>query len=307
MTHSTTSWAETVSWVATVTGAAVVASTPLVGGMSSVVARHELADGRTVVSRHITDRGWLAREPHLIDAEATALDLMAQRPGHEEGPGSPRISAPGLLGKDAAAGRLLMSFVPGAMATASDQLRSRAAAIAGVARQIHQVELPGAHGLPPWRSWAAQNPAPPTWGDAGLWADAIAAFHDHAEPGTSRPVLLHRDLHPLNILWDGDTAHVVDWVNACVGHPHAELGHTRWNLTVLAGLEAADSLLDQYLIGSDEPYDQFWDLAPALSFLPNPPGGAGWRAVGRVDLSPTTVIEHTETFVRAVLERAASR
>lgn len=282
----------TTRWVEEVAGAAVVRATPLVGGMSSDVSRHELADGRVLVSRHITNLEWLEREPHLIEAEATALRILADA----------EFPAPRLIAT--APARLAMTFVGGAMLTSPTELRDQASAIAEVARKIHAVEMPADHGLLPWRSWAAADLAPPSWGDQTLWADAIDAFHTRTAPTTDQPVLLHRDLHPLNLLWDSDRANVVDWVNACVGHRHAELGHCRWNLTVLAGLDCADTFLRSYLAG-DDTYDSYWDLAPAMSFLPGPIGGAGWRAVGRSDLTPRVVIERTEVFLRAALTNPA--
>lgn len=277
-------------WVEQVTGVEVLRSTALIGGMSSVVTRHELADGRIVVSRHITDTEWLEREPHLIENEATVLGLLASSP----------VNAPELIATGP--GRLLMSFVPGHMVTAPTELVDRVVRLAAAAQGIHRVELPTQHGLPPWRSWASAQLTPPDWGDSKLWAEAIHAFQGRSMPTTTRPVLLHRDLHPLNVLWHGDRVQIVDWVNGCVGHPHAELGHCRWNLTVLAGSTCADAFLQEYLRQSDHgAYDRYWDLAPAMSFLPGPIGGAGWRAVGRTDLTPPVVIERTEAFLRAAL------
>ena len=261
--------------------------------MSSVVERHDLDDGRIVVSRHITDAEWRRREPHLIDAEASALRFAERSP----------LSAPTLVATDAPSGRLLMTFVEGEMRTTAAELRVRTSAMAQLAIDISAVELPSVHGLPPWRSWASAQLAPPRWGDRALWSEAIATFLSRSEPQAEQPVLLHRDLHPLNILWDRhDRPTVVDWVNACVGHPHAELGHCRWNLTVLAGLDCADAFLDTYLTTTgDRAYDRFWDLAPVMSFLPDGPGVSGWHAVGRTDLTITAVIDQTETFLRSAL------
>ena len=280
----------TASWVAEVTGVAVARSTPLIGGMSSDVVRHELADGRIVVSRHITNTEWLGREPHLIEIEAAALRLLVDS----------TVQAPELIATGP--GRLLMSFTPGEMVVASSALVDRAPRLAAAAREVHRVELPGGHGLPPWRSWASPQLVRPDWGDHGLWSEAIEMFRSSQMPTTEQPVLLHRDLHPLNILWEGNNATIVDWVNACVGHPHAELGHCRWNLSVLAGSSCAEAFLSAYLDGTDHgEYDRYWDLAPAMSFLPGPLGGDGWRAVGRNDLTPSIVIERTEAFVRQTL------
>ena len=117
-------------------------------------------------------------------------------------------------------------------------------------------------------------------------------------------VLLHRDLHPLNVLWTNDrVTGVVDWVNACVGHPHADLGHCRWNLSVLVDAAAADALLSRYLsVHPGQVYNRWWDLAAAMSFLPGPIGTSGWLAVGRSDLTQSGVVESTELFVKDALE-----
>ena len=56
-----------------------------------------------------------------------------------------------------------------------------------------------------------------------LWQTGIAAFRAQDAPISRDPHLLHRDFHPLNVLWGAaDVSGVVDWVNACVGHAHAE-------------------------------------------------------------------------------------
>lgn len=282
-------------WVAALTGRRVVASAPLVGGMSSVVERHEFDDGGAIVTRHITDADWLANEPDLIEREARALRVLAPT----------GIEAPELVAVDVERHRLAMTHLPGRMIVDGDGLRSRLTAIAATARTLHSLELPPGHGFPPWRSWSPADPAPPPWGSIDLWSHLIEAYRSSTAPTIHRPALLHRDLHPLNLLWAGDDrVGVVDWVNTCVGHPHAELGHLRWNLAVLVDIAAADELLDHYLGPvSTSAYDPYWDLAPVMSFLPGPPGGDAWLAVGRTDLTADIVIERTERFIAHVLAR----
>lgn len=290
-------------WVERISGQRAVRSDTLVGGMSSRVERWWLADGSSIVTRTHTDADWLAREPRLIDNEARALQIVAGGP----------MRAPELVAADPGGARLAMSFVAGRMAISPRELAGSAEAIAEISRHIAATPLPHDHGLPPWRSWATPDLAPPTWGDAGLWRRAIDAYRHRSQPATRRPVLLHRDLHPLNLLWSHDgTVAVVDWVNACVGHRHAELGHLRWNLTVLAGIDVADRMLERALRpgnGSEQEdheqlaYDPWWDLAPVMSFLPGPIGGSGWRAVGRSDLTADKIVRRTETFLRAATER----
>ena len=98
------------------TGALVERSTPLVGGTSSAVVKHVLTDGRTVVTRHITNTEWLRREPHLVDAEAAALCLLA----------ASKVRAPSLIATDVTSGRLAMTFLDGEMIVTARGLRQRA-------------------------------------------------------------------------------------------------------------------------------------------------------------------------------------
>lgn len=287
----------TARWVETVIGKTVVQTSPLVGGMSSRVERCELDDGSTIVVRTITDTAWLQREPNLIGNEVRALELV----------NGSAIRTPRIIAADPAAARLAMSFIEGSMVTDPARLRARTDAIASVAAAIASTPLPPDHGLAEWRSWAPPDLRPPAWGDRDLWRRGIGAFLATAEPRVDRLFLLHRDLHPLNLLWsETDDVGVVDWVNTCAGHPHAELGHLRWNLTVLAGLEVADRVLDTYLrltpgveVGT---YHRWWDLAPLMSFLPGPVDPTGYHAVGRVELTPEAVVRRTEQFLAAALD-----
>ena len=135
----------------------------------------------------------------------------------------------------------------------------------------------------------------------------MEAYRRRSAPVIDRPVLLHRDLHPTNVLWrDGVLAGVVDWVNACVGHPHAELGNGRWNLAVLAGTEAAEAYLEAYLErsgGSD--YDPFWDLEATLCRA-DLVGASHWVPIGRADIGAGDVLRASERLLdRALAGRPA--
>ena len=198
----------------------------------------------------------------------------------------------------------MMTWLPGHMRAGSAEAAERAHELAAIAVAIAAAPLQSGHSFPPWRSWAPPEPSPPVWGDTALWRDAIDRFRSQDAPFAEKNVLLHRDLHPLNVLWVGnDVSGVVDWVNACVGHPHAELGHCRWNLTVLAGKDTAGDFLSTYLAQTGTgPYDSWWDLAAVMGLLPDPPGVSGWHAAGRTDLTQPAVITRTEEFLRAALD-----
>lgn len=287
--------AGTAAWIEAATGTTLLRSEALMGGMSSRVHRCWMADGSDLVVRHITDMEWLKREPDLIDRERRALLLLAEA----------GFRSPAHVASDPSTGRLLMARRPGVVVSSAAGLRPRVKALADAAAAFHRVPLPPDHGLPSWHSWAPVDLRPPRWGDTGMWRAAIDAYRSFPPPKPVTTSLLHRDFHPLNVLWaDLEVSGVVDWVNACVGDPHAELGHCRWNLAVLVDLPAADEFLERYRQATDlRDYDPWWDLATSIGLLPGPPGTAGWRVVGRTDLTETRVRGATEQFLRAALER----
>lgn len=276
-------------------GLDVTSTVRLVGGMSSEMFRFTLVDGSDVVTRHITDRAWLAREPNLIRNERRALEFLA----------AGAIPAPHHLASDPEEGRLMMTYLPGAIQSSASALTARVEELARQTAAIAAVSLPPDHGFPPWRSWAPGQLTIPTWGDEHLWGDAIAFFGERTAPEAETPALLHRDFHPLNVLWrDSTVSGVVDWVNACVGHPHAELGHCRWNLAVLAGQDSADAFLKHYLRITGDPFaDPWWDVATLIGLLPGPIGCSGWHQIGRMDLTTERVVAGTEAFLIAALRR----
>lgn len=80
-------------------------------------------------------------------------------------------------------------------------------------------------------------------------------------------VLLHGDYWPGNILWrDGQLVAIVDWEDAVVGDPLADLANSRIELLWAVSSEAMQHFTRQYqalnaIDGADLPY---WDLCAAL-------------------------------------------
>lgn len=287
---------EITTWVQRAFGVEVTATTTLLGGMSSDVRRVDLANGRSIVVRHITDRDWLDREPYLIPSEAAALELMTDSP----------VAVPAHLASDADRGLLAMSFEPGDVTADPATIAARVTDMAAAAVAIARVALPDDHAFVDWRPWVPAEPSAPPHGDQPLWDEAVAAWRGRPAPQCATPVLLHRDLHPLNLLWDNDAATptVIDWVNACVGHPHAEWGHMRANLAMSVGHVAADEFRaeGERLAPEFGPYDRWWDLVDLLGLLPGPIGLDGYRAVGRRDLTEVQIVRSLEALIREALD-----
>jgi aminoglycoside phosphotransferase (APT) family kinase protein len=84
----------------------------------------------------------------------------------------------------------------------------------------------------------------------------------------NRSVLLHGDFWPGNTLWRDDTlVAVIDWEDAGLGDPLADLANGRAELAMLFGLEAMRHFTRRYLDlmpSVDHTNLRWWDLCAAL-------------------------------------------
>jgi aminoglycoside phosphotransferase (APT) family kinase protein len=87
-------------------------------------------------------------------------------------------------------------------------------------------------------------------------------------PQLNQPVVVHGDYWPGNVLWRHDRlAGVLDWEDAAVGDPLADLGNGRMELCMLFGWPAAVAFTAAYravLPGLDFSALAHWDLYAAL-------------------------------------------
>lgn len=255
---------------------------------------------RRFVLRLLDNPEWLAEEPDLAVHEAAALD-EAQRGGLR----APRLVAYASDGAGFGAPVVLMSFLEGSIdlrpASFSTWLQSLAIELAAIHR--HTATAFSWH----FRSWvnrAALNAAP-LWSTVPrVWERAIAIWLQGAP--ASHPVFIHRDYHPMNVLWRGGAVSgVVDWINACQGPAGVDVAHCRTNLAQMYGPEAADGFLDAYLAVADGfVYDPHWDIDSLLDMcLPQPSYYSPWRQFG---LGPIALAENMRR-VDAHIERVTAR
>ena len=244
-------------WCAAAVGGRVNAVRPLAGGTSSAVHAVDAA-GRALVLRRFVRADWLAEEPDAPAREARALELAA----------GGTVPAPALVAVDPdgeAAGEpaLLMTRLPGATVWSPPVRAPFLDGLAAVARAVWATPLPaGPAPVPDYAPYAPAASRAPAWSRRpAVWARAVEAFAT-ARPADDRRVLVHRDLHPGNVLWaDGAVTGLVDWPDASVGSPAADAGHCRMNLAWTLGPEAADRFTAACGIGDVHPW---WDLAAAL-------------------------------------------
>ncbi|NIS29090.1 MAG: aminoglycoside phosphotransferase family protein, partial [Actinobacteria bacterium] len=131
----------------------------------------------------------------------------------------------------------------------------------------------------PWTydPWIAVEPQVPDGGSA-LWDRALEVV-SRARPA-GPVVLLHRDHHPMNLLFGGGRlTGVVDWVNACVGPAAVDVAHCRLNLAGMYGPEVADRFRDLWCGLTRLRYDPVWDVVTLVGMLPIRPY-APWAAAG---------------------------
>ncbi|HEY3342067.1 MAG TPA: aminoglycoside phosphotransferase family protein [Anaerolineae bacterium] len=86
-------------------------------------------------------------------------------------------------------------------------------------------------------------------------------------PARNKPVLLHGDYWPGNILWKGgQLAGVIDWEDAKVGDPLADLGNTRLEILWAYGVDAMSLFTASYQSMTTLEFSHlpFWDMCAAL-------------------------------------------
>jgi aminoglycoside phosphotransferase (APT) family kinase protein len=99
------------------------------------------------------------------------------------------------------------------------------------------------------------------------WGECLRVFRS---PPPEGPVgFLHRDFHAGNVLWTSTRrlGGIVDWADACIGSPWADVAHLRFNLWRSHGEEAAQAIVAEYqrLRPDLPPYHPYWDIATAMS------------------------------------------
>jgi aminoglycoside phosphotransferase (APT) family kinase protein len=249
-------------------GARVRESAPLVGGSSSAVHELSVEDARghfhELVLRRFVRQDWLAEEPDLAEREATALELLAGGALP-----APRLVAVDAEGSATGAPAVLMTRLPGRIEWEPSDVDRFLRALAELLPVVHATPFPSWLALPEYRPYPLRIRRPPAWASRPqVWRAAIELLDAGAPPGER--LLIHRDYHPGNVLWqDGRVSGLVDWVNASIGSPWADVGHCRVNLASELGEPAVERFLDHYRAASGRSggYHPYWDIAAAIGGL----------------------------------------
>lgn len=296
---------EALKWVerAAGPGARVESAEPLAGATSS--ALHAVRVGRVgrsfeFVLRRFLDAEWLKVEPDLARHEAAALVKAA-----DAGVPTPRLVAFDEGGGECGAPATLMERLPGVVelrpADLSGWLRGLAEAVAPF-HELGAEDFEWSYG--PYAD--LKSLGPPEWSRVpALWEKALEIVSGPRPP--ARECFIHRDYHPVNVLWTGGrVSGVVDWVNACRGPAGIDVAWCRHNLARMYGVAAADEFLGFYQkqAGPRFVYDPFWDLLALIELLPGPPGVyPGWPAFGLTGLDEATIRGRVDEYLSSLLKR----
>jgi aminoglycoside phosphotransferase (APT) family kinase protein len=292
--------------------AKLVRTWPLTGGVSAQVTALdiELADGgrqKLIVRQHgDIDR---ASNPHIAADEFRLLQHLqsAELP----------VPTPFLVDQSNTildTPFLVVEYVEGQTdftpTNLSDFLRQFAATLA----KIHQVEavletlsfLPTQNDLYT-ESLKAQPDKLEATTDEGRIRTILALVCPLTQHNPS--CLLHGDYWPGNVLWnDGQLVAVIDWEDAAIGDPLADVANSRLEILWAFGVEAMQQFTNIYqsirqIDLSNLPY---WDLHTAL--LPTEQfadWAAGWIAYGRPDVTGETMLASHQWFVENAIQQIA--
>ena len=296
--------AAALDWLARSIGAAPqhLNITPMKGSTSSSVFLIKSAHRSEIqrfVLRVLDNRQWLSEEPDLAAHEAAALNEADRA----------NLHAPSLVAyssDDVGFGVpvVLMTFIEGQSDLRPTNFSNWINALANELAAIHQHTALDFGWQ--YRSWVDQAALAKVSGAniPEIWEQAIDLWR-RSKP-IIQPVFIHRDYHPLNVLWQNNRiSGVVDWINACRGPAGVDVAHCRTNLALMFGVPAADQFLAAYCqISRSFEYNPYWDVDSIFdTCIPQPTFYSPWQMFGLDRLSPEALQRRVEAYLKSVMTR----
>jgi aminoglycoside phosphotransferase (APT) family kinase protein len=243
--------------------------TPLTGGISAQATALDIAlpDGSTqkiVVRQHSAiDR---ARNPNIAADEFRLLQRLT--------PAGLPVPAP--IAYDASCEIfpipvIVVAFIEGAPEHAPEDLADFLVQCAGMLAAIHQINIANL-GFLPEKTMDIEKRSENL--DVDLDETHIQQVLAAAMPASSlNPVgLLHGDFWKGNLIWrENRLVGVIDWEDAALGDPLADLAKTRLEMLWAFGMDAMHQLTTAYqslLPAVNLTHLPFWDLSVALRIIP---------------------------------------
>ena len=282
---------------------------PLEGGISAEMTVLEIADPDGKTSRWIVRRPkGLRRNSRSIEDEFRLLEIM-----HALGLASPAPVALDRSGEIFAVPYLLVAYVEGRPDFAPAHPVDFAVQMADELARIHAVDgrrpdLSFLPGLDEGRAIQPRLAQVNAAMDEGRIRDTLEAAWPF--PRHNPPALLHGDYWPGNILWQsGRLAAVIDWEDAVLGDPLADLAISRLDLLWIYGQAAMEAFTRHYLArtGIDTRSLPYWDLYAALRLVRLAGEDLrGWAAFfepyGRRDITEQSILTYYQFFVAQAMK-----
>ncbi|WP_329121732.1 phosphotransferase family protein [Streptomyces sp. NBC_01465] len=308
------SWSGTRAWVEEQAGGdcRVEGAERLRGGWSSEMRKLSVAgegEPRPLVLRSFVKPFYAQHAEGLLTREADILRLL----------GPTGIPVAALKGVDATATycdhpSLLMSLLPGRVRLDTEGAGARNELLARQLVSIHRVGVPAESRPRAYQAWASADAVrvPASTARPELWQRAADVIR--RDPPAHRPVFLHRDFHPGNVLFDGqgerlEITGVVDWVETSWGPADLDVAHCSTALALLYGVPEGMRFADRYAAYggelSQEPADHlYWRVLDALAYAPDAEKvGVPWRELGRHDLTPALLADRLEAYLLELFRR----
>lgn len=251
-----------------------------------------------LVFRLLTNQAWLIDEPDLTEHEAAAL-VMAKRSGLNV----PEVVAWDANGQHCGVPAILMTQVPGKVDLQPQDFDGWLRQMAEALQPLHALDAADFK----WQYYTyneVKTLKVPSWSaKPDLWQQAIEIVNQ--PPPLTKTCFIHRDYHPMNTLWQGETlSGVVDWVNACRGPAPFDLAWNRLNLMQMYGTVAADRLREHAIaICGTDAWDPYWDLMALIELLPGPPGVyEPWPVFDLRSLTIPLMTQRADAYLASVLK-----
>jgi aminoglycoside phosphotransferase (APT) family kinase protein len=180
--------------------------------------------GAAVYAVSASRGGFVLRVQPTVDAATFAHRLLVVRRAAEIG-----VTPPVVHVDEAARATVTVRVnglpLPAALADPPQRERALASLVDGL-RAVHALDRSGLRASDPLdyarSAWQLQRARP----GFPAWALSLATtFDELATPllADARRVVSHNDVNPMNVMWDGAKAWLLDWDVAGVNHPHYDL------------------------------------------------------------------------------------
>lgn len=277
----------------------------LKGGVSAQITLLEIerADGQTkkmIVRQH--GEGDLKHNPQIAADEFRLLHFL-----HSAGVATPMPYYLDESGEIFSTPYIVIEYIEGETEFTSSNVPNLLLQFATHLSRIHQIDGSKLGFLPKIeKRYAKQVRERPTNVDESLDEGRIRDELEAVWPIPQRNALalLHGDFWPGNVLWkDGQLAAIIDWEDAALGDPLADVANSRLEILWAFGGDAMQRFTQQYqsITAIDFTYLPYWDLCAALRPIAQM---AQW---GLDDATEKTMRERHRWFVTQAFEKLSAQ